>query len=520
LNTRNINDSYFDAHLKSGEIYLKLKEFGKAETSYQKVLSFNPKSLEAKIGFFRSFYYSQRRIEDAINLGEEIIHEEPKNLEVHKALRELYNKKGMKEKVIEQLKAIVLLAPNDKDSLKELANLYEEKGDEEKAFEWYQKILQLDPEDTETHFHIGRHFLVKGDYQNVIKHLQNIVEKLPVLLKSYAHLYLALAYINRQELDNAIKEIRLVSISPSDYKELTARDKKFFAEAYYKIGSSVFQRKDFAAAVDYLEEAIKYEPENYQYKKLLDTVKAEVEKLKAQEKRKIIRIVVSMAVSAVVIIAGWFLSHGKVCVHIIPEEEAKVFIDNKPLAVKWEKPGIIISPSLFFGTHKITVEKDGYEKWEGAAKVGFGKATKLKVVLVPIYGSLKVNSEPPGAEVYLDGKLLGKTPLFLNEILARSNPYALEIKFAFFKPYASKVVIPAKGILDLGLIKLINLTGTWRGGYSHTGIIDLMLGITQTGENLIIHFKTNNKKINAIDEGILFGTISECEFAAEGAVIN
>lgn len=57
----------------------------------------------------------------------------------------------------------------------------------------------------------------------------------------------------------------------------------------------------------------------------------------------------------------------------------------------------------------------------------------------PIYGSIDINSTPGNAEVWLDGKQIGTTPMFVSEILACEHE--LEIKKSGYKSNSSKVNI-------------------------------------------------------------------------------
>jgi superkiller protein 3 len=280
-----IDNSEYEAHLRSGEIYLDLEDLDKAESSYQKALNLNPTSPEVKLGLFR-VYHLRRKAEEGIRLGEELIQADPNNLEVHKALKEMYNEKGMREETFRELLTITALAPNDKESLEELAGFYEEREDNENEIKCYQKILELDPKDVVSRFNLGKSFCLKGDYQKAIEYLKNIVEKMAHPFESYGHLYLALSYAGQQDFDNAIQEIGYTS--PLDYEELTDNDKKLLAEAHYKIGCGILQRKLLYSAIDYVQKAIKYDPQNTEYPEQLNAIKINLREKKRKTRKKAI----------------------------------------------------------------------------------------------------------------------------------------------------------------------------------------------------------------------------------------
>lgn len=358
-----VDNSNYDAHLRSGEIYLDYDELDKAENAYSRALSLNPTSREAKSGLFR-VYHLRKKIEEGIKLGEELIQADPNNLEVHKALKEMYDEKDMSEEVFKELLTITALAPHDKESWEELAGLYEEREDVENEIKCYQKVLELDPKDIVSRFSLGKSFCLKGEDQKAIEYLKDIVEEMAHPFESYGHLYLALSYISNQDLDNAIQEIGLTS--PLDYEELTDTDKKLLAETHYKIGCGILQRKLFYSAIDYLQKAIKYEPQNTEYQKQLETVRTELKSSKRKARKKTLVITIGFLALSIIVIAGWYLSDRRTRVSIAPAK------------------------------------------------------------LIPVYGSLRVNSEPSGADVYVDGKLLGKTPLMVNEISASEHQLSIE----------------------------------------------------------------------------------------------
>ena len=340
-----IDGTNFNAHLKSGDVYLKLAELEKAENSYKNTLTLNPNSPKAKWGLLRA-YHLHNEVEKATELGEEIVRVEPNNLEVHRTLKEMYEKKRLKEKVIRELETITLLAPDDKEALKELAGFYAEIGESEKELKYYKRILELDPKDIETRFSVGEFFCIKGDYQKTIEYLTEIINELPLELGPYAHLYLALAYINQQDLDNAIKEI--TSVYPLNEEELTASNKRLFAEAYYKIGNTLFENKHFSTAINYLKNAIKYEPQNREYVQK----NLEVRDILAS-KRKKSRVFVFFTIGFVIVLVIAFfvqryLTTGNVEVNYSPQEVAEIHVDGNP-----HEGGFI---RLKEGDHKIFIK--------------------------------------------------------------------------------------------------------------------------------------------------------------------
>jgi len=64
---------------------------------------------------------------------------------------------------------------------------------------------------------------------------------------------------------------------------------------------------------------------------------------------------------------------------------------------------------LNVGEYKIRLEKDGYVTFERTAVVVPGKKSEFAADLIALF-DLQIISEPRGAEILIDGKLVGKTP--------------------------------------------------------------------------------------------------------------
>jgi formylglycine-generating enzyme required for sulfatase activity len=79
------------------------------------------------------------------------------------------------------------------------------------------------------------------------------------------------------------------------------------------------------------------------------------------------------------------------------------------------------------GTYKLKLEKDRYYYSETrTVTIEDSKTTEEAVTFRPKFGTLVITSEPPDAEVILDGTPKGKTPLTLDRVL--SGGYMLELR--------------------------------------------------------------------------------------------
>jgi eukaryotic-like serine/threonine-protein kinase len=86
---------------------------------------------------------------------------------------------------------------------------------------------------------------------------------------------------------------------------------------------------------------------------------------------------------------------------------AKISIDGKGDA-DWIVPHTLSLPA---GTHQVAVLKDGYVTWGKSVTVEAGGSQSVAAQLAPPTGEVDFITDPPGLEVFIDGKSVGVTPL-------------------------------------------------------------------------------------------------------------
>jgi PKD repeat protein/uncharacterized protein (UPF0548 family) len=80
------------------------------------------------------------------------------------------------------------------------------------------------------------------------------------------------------------------------------------------------------------------------------------------------------------------------------------------------------------GLYKVEVKKEGYKDWSKTVDVGSGEEASLNAVLEIMTGSIRVESQPEGAQIYLDGNDKGTTPTTLTDL--EPGLYKVEVKEA------------------------------------------------------------------------------------------
>lgn len=274
-----IDNKNFDSIFKTAETYRNMKDYLKAESTYLNALNINPKSQEAKIGLFWT-YYSQDKIEDLINLEKEI-NDDIKKLDFHEVMKEAFKKADNLDSAYEEMEKIFKLVPDNIDNLRDLAEYYSDRDKLDKSIEFYKKILLIFPNDIDSTFVVGREYCYKKDYNKTIELLENNITNFPNELVSLIYFYLSYSYIKLDNIDKALDLIQ--NVDSPDIKSISSRDKEMFAEIFYLLSEYSVKKNSLTSAIRYLEKAIEYEPEN---KKIINRLN-EVKQLNTDKQKRI-----------------------------------------------------------------------------------------------------------------------------------------------------------------------------------------------------------------------------------------
>ncbi len=165
---------------------------------------------------------------------------------------------------------------------------------------------------------------------------------------------------------------------------------------------------------------------------------------------------------------------------------------NAKLYINGEEKGLTpyTVDKLKPGEYEIKITKSGYEDYKDKITLKDNENKTMKILLSKIsvtptpttsYGSLSLDSDPSGADVYVDNKKIGKTPI--NSYKLEVGTYTLKISLTGYNDYISKVTISSNSTKNLGKIKLL------AKGYGRV-IFDL-------GENfadVVFHISDSNNK--------------------------
>jgi DNA-binding beta-propeller fold protein YncE len=118
-------------------------------------------------------------------------------------------------------------------------------------------------------------------------------------------------------------------------------------------------------------------------------------------------------------------SSGSIAITSFPAG-AMVFVDGTP---RGTTP--VILPEIPTGNHYVTLSFKGYDDWNHTISVGSGQMAAINAELEAtkeITGSLAVITDPPGADVSVDGNFKGVSPVTIQGLSAGMHTILLTLK--------------------------------------------------------------------------------------------
>ena len=116
--------------------------------------------------------------------------------------------------------------------------------------------------------------------------------------------------------------------------------------------------------------------------------------------------------------------------------------------------GPLYITSLVPGTYTTVLKKSGYQDYTTTAKIVAGTTAQVAAVLQPSStppstASAEINSQPSGADVYINNAYKGVTPLsFENVPVDATKTYSIELRMEGYKPYTdSGSISPGQNVV-------------------------------------------------------------------------
>ncbi len=129
----------------------------------------------------------------------------------------------------------------------------------------------------------------------------------------------------------------------------------------------------------------------------------------------------------------------------LKESRGRLALENVPAGAQVTINGAVYDPkdltdlSLLAGKTRVKVVSEGYRPYFQEVNVAAGERSTLKVEMSPIVGMLECLTVPEGAQVIVDGKELGLTPLSLKSL--NFGSHRIELVKAGFAPHSQTIQV-------------------------------------------------------------------------------
>ncbi|MBL4863052.1 MAG: tetratricopeptide repeat protein [Crocinitomicaceae bacterium] len=275
-----------DLTMQKYKLYMSIKETDKAEQELLNVRDLFPKDAMI-IATLVDHYFKLNRIDKAVNMLEELVEADPNNGRAHLALADVFQQRGDKVRMYEELKLAFTSTDVDIDTkMKILINFHESKFNIDKeVFELVDIMVEMYPEEAKAHSIHGDFLLRANDdakaldaYKTALSldksqyPIWNQVLIMEYQAKDYENLYtdskecltmyptIATVYllngISANQLGHYAEALEVLTIG----KEMILHDPSMEAEFYGQEGEANFGLKAYNAAIKKYQKAIQLDP--------------------------------------------------------------------------------------------------------------------------------------------------------------------------------------------------------------------------------------------------------------------
>jgi tetratricopeptide (TPR) repeat protein len=275
-----IDDSHPVLYYELGKNYMQLKNFGAAEDAFKEAVSKDPKNewfLDELYGVYiqlndmnkalktvtqlveyhpdykqdlASLYIQLEKYREALKLLDEMDARSGYSEDRDYLRNQIYNLTGNDEDRIGNLEERVKSNPEDESNYLRLIYRYSETEETKKAFDAAKRLLELNPESQLVHLALYKFYLDENDIQNAIKSMKVVL--ISPIIKPEAKMKVLNDFV------------RFVSKNPqyeSDLIEVTSlisEDKS--VKTLLELGDYYLKSNDKVKALSYYEEALQQEP--------------------------------------------------------------------------------------------------------------------------------------------------------------------------------------------------------------------------------------------------------------------
>lgn len=395
-------------------------------------------------------------------------------------------------------KHVVEIQPKDPDVWGILAKNLEKAGQTQESFYAWERLLELVPHNGCANFHVGVCRFVAAleagvDSWDELGAMFDIALTSDHLTQVEAHgarLFLACAHIMGDQYDqrhldvleqesNSSGEIG-IKVAITSYLQLTnnmlvkqraedglrfahkARElhdndetRELLTRAYIAVADLKLHERKWTEALSYYNKASVFLPHDH-----LISEKRKIALSRIRWRKHCFAAFTTITV-AVSLFAVLFYFEGLQSFKIDIDEGADVQIEQFGRIVFRGKGSQEDTGLLRTGPYSIHITKPGYYPVRQHIWATFGKNPRLlQFRLEPAFGTLRIDSDPQSAEVFIDGQAKGTTPLEIEKLTAL--PHIVEVRKAEKGFYLAKAEITPDSVLDLGVVNLGSNFGALR----------------------------------------------------------
>ena len=195
--------------------------------------------------------HRQGQLAQAGTLYQQILLQDPKNLDALSMLSILHEQNGDLRKAIEVARQLIHIKPKQIEYMLHLANLLLSQSETAQALEWLEKAAKLDRRNLDVQLALGDTYQQKREYETAVKHYHKALQldrSVPDVYNNLGNTYLAMG-----KLEDAIQQYqKAISL------------KKDYVQSYYNLGNAQRQFGNLAEAITAYQKAIELDPYFYQ----------------------------------------------------------------------------------------------------------------------------------------------------------------------------------------------------------------------------------------------------------------
>ncbi|MBN1602650.1 MAG: tetratricopeptide repeat protein [Chitinispirillaceae bacterium] len=280
------NKRYWSKLAEAGHLFLRTKNFPKAEAIYSEFLQNGYKDFSVNASF-ASILFVRKDYTRVISLLEGVSDKWKHDQKVALMLAESYNATGKHSTALPWCSILLSKDQNSRPGLRISAHAYEKTGDTISALSMYDRYLKLPPDEMRSDFlfHSGELYEYKNLTANAIARYESAIKEFPEDMRSYEHAgalyYQNKSYTDAQRILNQalkypkvpvglVKLLARTNVALNKPDEAEVLYKKYLAQvssdadAWKELAFIYFNRNQFEAALQPLNKTIALKSEDFE----------------------------------------------------------------------------------------------------------------------------------------------------------------------------------------------------------------------------------------------------------------